>query len=371
MADQQRTIAVVTGSRADYGLLRPVMRAIHDHADLQLRVIVTGVHLLPPEHTADEVARDFTIANTIPMQRPGECSRLEDAEALGRGVTGFAQWLSRHPVDVVLVLGDRIEALAAAAAASVGGIRVAHLHGGDRAEGIADEAIRHAITKLAHIHLPATEQSAKRIKGMGEDPDRIHVVGSPALDELADFPPLPDEKMNALGWPEIVMLLHPTGGAIEHERARAAQLLNLCQEAGKVLAVHPNHDAGREGIVEAIDNARCGQRDHLPRRDFIGLLRRVRLLVGNSSAGLIEGAAIGVRCVNVGRRQAGRDMCANVINVPDGEPDSIKPAIARGLAEGLVEVEHGYGDGRAGIRTAAVLAAFDPARLELVKRNTF
>ncbi|MEE9128733.1 MAG: UDP-N-acetylglucosamine 2-epimerase, partial [Phycisphaerales bacterium] len=150
MADHRRTIAVVTGSRADYGLLRPVMRAIHDHADLQLRVIVTGVHLLPPAHTANEVARDFTIANTIAMQRPGECSRLEDAEALGRGVTGFAQRLSRHPVDVVLVLGDRIEALAAAAAASVGGIRVAHLHGGDRAEGIADEAIRHAITKLAH-----------------------------------------------------------------------------------------------------------------------------------------------------------------------------------------------------------------------------
>ena len=370
MADK-RTIAVTTGSRADYGLLRPVMRAIHDHTDLELQVLVTGTHLLPPLHTVDEVERDFTIANTITMQRPGQCTRLDDAEALGRGVTGFAQQFARDTIDVVLVLGDRIEALAAAAAASVGGIHVAHLHGGDRAEGIADEAIRHAITKSAHVHFPATERSAKRLESLGENPNRIHMVGSPAIDELADFPPLPDEAMDALGWPEIVMLLHPTGRAIEQERDQASQLLALCQEAGNVLAVHPNHDPGRDGIVHAIMNAGCQQREHLPRRDFIGLLRRARLLVGNSSAGLIEGAALGLRCVNVGPRQAGRDMCANVINVPDDEPESIRPAIARGLAEGMGEIKQAYGDGRAGIRTAAILATFDPARLPLVKRNTF
>ena len=370
MADK-RTIAVVTGSRADYGLLRPVMRAIRDHTDLELRVIVTGTHLLPPEHTSGEVEGDFTIAHTITMQRPGQCSRLDDAEALGRGVTGFAQQFARDPIDVVLVLGDRIEALAAAAAGSVAGIHVAHIHGGDRAEGIADEAIRHAITKLAHIHFPATDKSAERLESLGEDPIRIHVVGSPAIDELADFPPLSDETMNALGWPEIVMLLHPTGRAIEQERDQATQLLELCQEAGKILAVHPNHDPGRDGIVQAIVKAGCRQREHLPLRDFIGLLRRMRLLVGNSSAGLIEGAALGVRCVNIGPRQAGRDMYANVINVPDGQPGSIQPAIVRGLAEGRSEIEHAYGDGQAGIRTAAILATFDSARLPLVKRNTF
>ncbi len=370
MADK-RTIAVVTGSRADYGLLRPVMRAIRDHAELELRVIVTGTHLLPPEHTADEVERDFTIAHTITMQQPDERTRLDDAAALGRGVTGFAQQFARNLIDVMLVLGDRIEALAAAAAASVAGIHVAHMHGGDRAEGIADEAIRHAITKLAHIHFPATDQSAKRLESLGENPNRIHVVGSPAIDELADFPPLPDEMMDALGWPEIVMLLHPIGRAIEHERDQAAQLLGLCQVAGTVFALHPNHDPGRDGIVQAITDAGCRQREHLPRRDFIGLLRRIRLLVGNSSAGLIEGAALGVRCVNIGPRQTGREMCANVINVPEGEPDSIQPAIARGLAQGVTEIEHAYGDGRAGIKTAAILATFDPARLPLVKRNTF
>ena len=370
MADK-RTIAVVTGSRADYGLLRPVMRAILDHAELELRVIVTGTHLLPPEHTADEVERDFTIEATITMQRPDERTRLNDAEALGRGVTGFAQQIARDPIDVMLVLGDRIEALAAAAAGSVAGIHVAHLHGGDRAEGIADEAIRHAITKLAHLHFPATDQSAKRLESLGEDANRIHVVGSPAIDELADFPPLSDETMDALGMPEIVMLLHPTGRAIEQEHDQAAQLLELCQKAGKVLALHPNHDPGRDGIVQAIMNAGCPQREHLPRRDFIGLLRCTRLLVGNSSAGLIEGAAIGVRCVNIGPRQAGREMCANVINVPDGEPGSIQPAIAQGLDQGMSEIDHAYGDGQAGIKTAAILATFDPAQHPLTKRNTF
>ena len=124
----KRTIAVVTGSRADYGLLRPVMRAISDHADVELQVLVTGTHLLPPEHTAQEVERDFTITNTITMQRPSQCSRLEDAEALGRGVTEFAQQIARNTIDVVLVLGDRIEALAAAAAAEGAGIKVEHKH---------------------------------------------------------------------------------------------------------------------------------------------------------------------------------------------------------------------------------------------------
>ena len=370
MADK-RTIAVATGSRADYGLLRPVMRAIRDHGDLELRVIVTGTHLLPPERTADEVERDFTVADTITMQRPGECNRLNDAEALGRGVTGFARQFGRDPIDVMLVLGDRIEALAAASAASVAGIHVAHMHGGDRAEGIADEAIRHAITKLAHIHFPATDQSAKRLESLGEDRNRIHVVGSPAIDELADFPPLPDDAMNELGWPEIVLLLHPTGRAIDRERDQAAQLLELCLEAGKVLALYPNHDSGRDGIVQAITEAGCQQREHLPRRDFIGLLRRARLLVGNSSAGLIECAALCVRCVNIGTRQAGREICANVINVPNGEPDSIQLAIIRGLAAGRGEIDHAYGDGQAGVRTAAILATFDPTGLPLVKRNTF
>ncbi|MHC4220173.1 MAG: UDP-N-acetylglucosamine 2-epimerase, partial [Planctomycetota bacterium] len=278
----RRTVAVVTGTRAEFGLLRPVMHAVRDHPDLDLRVVVTGTHLLQPQRTLDEVAAEFELDAVIPMQRPFAPGRLADAEALGRGVSGIAGWLGneavrRGAVDVVVVLGDRIEAFAAAAAAAVAGIRVAHLHGGDRAPGIADEGLRHAVTKLAHIHLPATERSAQRIRDMGEDPDRVHVVGSPAIDGLEEVPPLDDEAYDALGRPEIVFLLHPSGDEASREQDNAEGLLDICLRTGRVLAMHPNHDPGREGIVAAISVSTAPAREHLPRRDFIGLLRRARV----------------------------------------------------------------------------------------------
>jgi UDP-hydrolysing UDP-N-acetyl-D-glucosamine 2-epimerase len=377
----RRTAAVVTGSRAEFGLLRPVMHAVGTHPELELKVVVTGTHLLRPERTLDEVAAEFDIDAVIPMQREWSPGRLADAAALGRGVSGFTAWLGNRAggadVDVVVVLGDRIEAFAAASAAAVGGVRVAHLHGGDRATGIADEGLRHAVTKLAHVHLPATEGSARRIRDMGEDPERIHVVGSPAIDGLNEIPALDEAAYEALGRPEIVFLMHPTGAEAALEQAAAERVLALCRQAGRVLAVHPNHDPGREGIVAAIARSAAPVRAHLPRRDFVGLLRRVRAIVGNSSAGLIECAALGVPCVNVGPRQDGRERPANVIDAPlpsAGDGTGVASALARGLAASPGPVEHPYGDGGnggAGARAARVLAEYDERLHPLAKRNTY
>ncbi|MBT8486063.1 MAG: UDP-N-acetylglucosamine 2-epimerase, partial [Phycisphaerae bacterium] len=147
-----KRIAVVTGSRADFGLLRPVIAAIAAEPELELRLVVTGTHLLPPSFTHETVSAQFDVATRIPMQVAGEVGRDADAAALGRGVSQLAQEFAESHPDVVLVLGDRIEAFAAAAAAAVGGRHVGHIHGGDRAEGVADDAMRHAITKLAHLH---------------------------------------------------------------------------------------------------------------------------------------------------------------------------------------------------------------------------
>ncbi|MHC5008831.1 MAG: UDP-N-acetylglucosamine 2-epimerase [Planctomycetota bacterium] len=375
----RRTVAVVTGSRAEYGLLRPVMHAIGEHPELDLRVVVTGTHLLRPQRTLEEVAAEFELDAVIPMQREWSTGRMADAAALGRGVSGLTAWLGNRSggVDVVAVLGDRIEAFAAAAAAAVGGVRVAHLHGGDRAPGIADEGLRHAITKLAHIHLPATETSAGRIRDMGEDPSRIHVVGSPAIDGLDEVPPLADTAYEALGRPEIIVLLHPSGDEAAREQARAERLLDLCRKAGRVLAMHPNHDPGRDGILTAISVSAAPACEHLPRGEFIGLLRRARMLVGNSSAGLIECAALGVTCVNVGPRQDGRERAANVIDAPwplAGDGAEVEAAIARGLARPPGRVDHPYGDGLnggAGARAAGALAGYDAHRHSLAKRNTY
>ncbi|MCP3903455.1 MAG: UDP-N-acetylglucosamine 2-epimerase (hydrolyzing) [Planctomycetes bacterium] len=373
MSKGLRRVAVVTGTRAEFGLLRPVCAAIEAHPDLALEVLVSGTHLIAPHPTIGEVSAVFPIAAIVEMQRAGETGRRADAEALGRGVSGFAARLAEHPVDVLLVLGDRIEAFAAAAAAAIGGTRVAHVHGGDRAEGIADEAMRHAISKLAHLHLAATADSAQRLLGMGEEPGRVHVVGSPAIDGLDAVDPLADDVYDDLGRPEIVFLMHPAGRSRDIEHDRASRVLARCRRAGRVLALHPNHDPGREGILDAIDEAdEVAVRPHLPRETFVGLLRRVRAIVGNSSAGLIEAAAVPVRCVDIGSRQTGRERGPNVITCPDdGDDHAVEIAVTDALERPATPFRHPYGDGRAGRRIADLLATFEPDKYALRKRNTF
>ncbi|MHC5003245.1 MAG: UDP-N-acetylglucosamine 2-epimerase [Planctomycetota bacterium] len=370
MSDAVRTVAVVTGTRAELGLLRTTMHAVDAHPRLALRVVVAGAHLLPPEPTVAEVQRDFDVAARIEMQRPDRTGRLADARALGRGVAGMARCFGALSPDVVLVLGDRIEAFAAAAAASVGGIALAHLHGGDRAPGVADEAMRHAITKLAHVHLAATDQSAQRIVAMGEPPERVHVVGSPAIDGLADVAPLDDASFAALGSPRLVMLVHPIGRTDEQEATVAAALVDACRAAAPTLALHPNHDPGRNGILRAIEASGIPSRAHLPRSEFVGLLRRVDALVGNSSAGLIEASALRVPCVNVGPRQSGRERGGNVIDVEDEDPAAMAAAIGRACKR-AAPAEHPFGDGRTGRRVADLLAelAIDAAFTR--KRNAY
>ena len=356
-------VAVVTGTRAEFGLLTPVMRAIEAHPRLELRTIVTGSHLLGPAFTSADVERLFPIDAEVPMQRDGASGRLEDAAALGRGIERMAPILAELRPDWVIVLGDRIEALAGATAASVGGVPVGHVHGGDRAEGIADESIRHAITKLAHVHFAATDQSAERIARMGEDAWRIHTVGSPAIDGLTGIEPLSDEAFEELGSPRAVFLTHPEHADDETERLRTLGLLSglLPRFGSRLLCLHPNFDAGREGVLRAIEEmgAREGLvvRDHLVRETFIGLLRRLArdggAMIGNSSAGLIEAAALGLPVVDVGARQAGRERPGNVIHA-DGAHD-LADALERALSMDRRSIEHPYGDGGAGERIAGAI----------------
>ncbi len=368
--EPMRTVAVITGSRADFGLLRSVMQAIDEHPTLELQVLAAGAHLLEPARTIQEVEAAFPLAAVIEMQREELTGRLADADAVGRGICGFTEHFARLEPDIALVLGDRIEAFAAAAAASIGGIRVAHVHGGDRAEGVADEAMRHAITKLAHIHLPATTASAERIIAMGEAAERVHVVGSPALDDLDRFAPLGSAPFEALGRPEIIFLLHPSAEPLEQQARQAQLALGLCRRHGRTLALMPNHDPGREAIAHAIAESPGPSVEHLPREQFIGLLKRVRVLVGNSSAGLIEAAALGVASINLGPRQAGRERPEHVVDVPDWSPAAIERAL-REAASPAPRVHHPYGDGQSGTRIAEVLAGCDFETHGLAKRNRY
>ena len=368
---------MVTGTRAEFGLLRPVMHAVRAHPDLELLVIATGSHLIQPAVTFREVKAEFEVADSIPMQIAGRRTRLDDAEALGRGVSRFARSFGLLGPDWVVVLGDRIEAFAAASAASVAGIAVAHLHGGDRAEGVADEAMRHAITKLAHLHLPATDASAERVRRMGERHEHVHVIGSPAIDGLRAIAPLDDDGWNELGAPEIVLVMHPIGRSNEEEERTANTTLSAIENR-RVLALMPNHDPGRGGIVRALETRRgsLGLVDHLPRARFVGMLRRLGasggVLVGNSSAGLIEAAALGLPVVDLGARQAGRERAANALHDPGLDPGSIRGTLERARTLRPDPDAHPYGDGRSGERAAALFAEVDPHnRAMLRKHNTY
>jgi UDP-hydrolysing UDP-N-acetyl-D-glucosamine 2-epimerase len=367
-------VAVVTGSRAEFGLLRPVMCAIAAREDLDLLVIAAGSHLVPPAPTLRDVRAEFDVAEAVPMQVAGRHTRFDDAEAAGIGLSRLARVLERRRPQWVVVLGDRIEPFAAAAAASIAGIAVAHVHGGDRAEGIADEALRHAITKLSHLHLPATRQSAERIIRMGEPASLVHAVGSPAIDGLERIEPMRDEGWEPLGAPTAVLLLHPLGREdAEEERFALAALDALAGE--RVLALHPNLDPGRSGTLRALaaraDSGAIRLVQHLPRDAFIALLRRLArsggVLVGNSSAGLIESAALGVPAVDIGLRQAGRERAGNVVHAD--EPGEVRSALARARGLSLGSLEHPFGDGRAGERIARLLAEVDPRPGDLRRKR--
>jgi len=362
-AERPRRVAVVTGSRAEFGLLTPVMRAIEDRPELELLVVAAGSHLVQPALTFRDVKRLFEVADTVPMQTVGRVGRFADVEATGRGVGRFGRGFERLGPDWVVVLGDRIEAFAAATAASLAGIGVAHLHGGDVAEGVADESMRHAITKLAHLHLPATEASAERIRRMGEPAGRVVVVGSPAIDGLASVEPLDDAGWAELGEPTAVFSFHPIGRSDEAEEHAAATVLSGL-DGERVLALHPNLDAGRSGVMRALLSAGGHVKlvPHLRRDVFVRAVKRLArnggVMVGNSSAGLIEVPALGCASVDVGVRQAGREAGEAVVRVEGETVDGVRAAIGAARARG--PGGHPFGDGAAGVRTARALCDVDP-----------
>lgn len=357
----QHKIMVVTGTRAEFGLLRPVMHAIHAHPALELYVVAAGSHMVQPAVTFREVKAEFAIADSIPMQTAGKVGRLHDVESLGKGIARFGRSYDMNTPDMVVVLGDRIEAFAAASAASVGGIPLAHIHGGDRAEGVADEAMRHAITKLAHVHFPASNTSAKRIVKMGEDPAQVYVVGSPALDGLDAINPLGDGAFAELGSPDVVVLMHPIGREDKEEADAMRKVLESVND-NRVLVLHPNLDPGRRGIMEAIESAPIDVqvRQGLPRDVFVGLLKRIGAsggaLIGNSSAGLIEAAALGCPSVDIGDRQSGRERSEGWTVHAHESVDSICDALSRVTDPDMQRSDHPFGDGSSGTQIADLIA---------------
>ncbi|MFQ5590485.1 MAG: UDP-N-acetylglucosamine 2-epimerase [Phycisphaerae bacterium] len=360
-----RRIAVVTGTRAEYGLLRSIMKAIDKHPRLRLQLVVGGMHLLKKfGHTVDEIIRDgWRIDARVPMQK-GDDSATDQASGLARGIAGVADFCERAKTDIVLVLGDRIEALAGALGAVTTGRIVAHVHGGDVAPGDFDDSLRHAITKLAHLHFVATPSAMRRVIRMGESADRVYCVGAPGLDQLVEMTAHLRKPSGRSGLALVVH--HACGRPAARERRTMTCILRAVQQAGlHPTIVYPNTDRGHTGILQAIrafqdrvGNGVVRVVRSLPRDRYLQLLIEVDVLVGNSSSGLIEAATAGTAVVNIGPRQRGREANANCVVNSSGESTaSIREALRLALRKRPVIGRVGvYGDGRAGLKIAAVLA---------------
>ncbi len=337
-------VAAVTGSRAEFGLLRPILQELRRRADVDLKLAVTGLHLLAGYgNTIEDIRKSgIPIEGTVPMYEGEIEDPLYHGRALARGVDGFTRLLSEWRPHWVLVLGDRLEPLAAVLAASTLNRAIAHIHGGDRATGShIDEQIRHAITKFAHLHLAATKASAERVRKLGEEPWRIHIVGAPALDAIRtlDLPAEADVRKRLALPPSGaygVFVYHATihGGEQAGEEARTA-LAALVEATGRVVALRPNNDAGNQHVRAALassDASRVRAFDHLEPALYYATLAHAGVMVGNSSSGIIEARFFGLPVVNVGERNRGRECAKNVAFV-DAEPKAVKAAIARSLGD--------------------------------------
>jgi UDP-N-acetylglucosamine 2-epimerase (non-hydrolysing)/GDP/UDP-N,N'-diacetylbacillosamine 2-epimerase (hydrolysing) len=373
-----RRIAVVTGTRADYGLLRGLLACVRDDPDLQLQILATGAHLSPEfglsyrEIEADGFAIDAKIDMLLSSDSPAGVTK-----SMGVGLIGFADALARLQPDVLVVLGDRFEALVAAQAAAIARIRVAHIHGGETSEGAIDESLRHAISKLAHLHFVAAEPYRRRVIQMGESPAQVFNVGAPGLDGLQGMRWLSGSDLSAvLGLPLkkrplFLVTYHPaTLGDMPPKLAMAELLAGLDRfaDAG-VVFTYPNADAGGRELIAMINDYVAAHKQRmcavasLGSMRFLSLMREADVVIGNSSSGLTEAPALKRASVNIGDRQKGRLKAESVIDAAESR-DAIAQAITKALSPafqgGVANTVSLYGEGGASAKIVAQLKAALP-----------
>jgi len=381
-----RRVAVVTGTRAEYGILYPVLNAIEQHPKLQLLLIATGMHLSHEfGYTVQELEKDgFHVDAKVDMLLSND-TLVAMSKSIGIGIIGLAQTWEQVEPDIIVVLGDRVEPLAAAISGSYMNIPAAHIHGGDTGKGGLDESARHAITKFAHIHFPATKKSAERIIGMGEDRWRVYTVGSPALDTILNEPLLPPKTIaKKLGlnssWPVILVVQHPVTTQVEEAPEQMRQTLQAIVEFQyPTIVIYPNSDAGGRRMIEVIKeykkHAFIKAYPSLPHREYLSLMKAANVMVGNSSSGIIEAPSLGLPAVNIGSRQEGRERGKNVIDVGHNKREITK-GIEKTLTDreflvGVKKCQSPYGDGKASQRIAEILSKVEITTQLIQKRIAY
>lgn len=346
-----KKILYITGTRADYGLMHNTLELLNEN--FQLEVVATGMHLMEEFGCSiNEIKKDDFNLHIVNQ------TFLEDDEQsmsifIGNLITDLTEVMTNINPDVVLLLGDRGEMLAGAIVASYLQIPIAHIHGGDISLTVDDKA-RHAITKLANIHFPATEKSALRIKQMGENPDNIYVVGAPGLDSIIKNKDNFDEtylkEKYGIKKDFILVLQHPVSAENKESAFQISQTLDAVTSTSyQILVIYPNADAGGRAMINKINEYDVDSYKNIPHDDFIGLLNIASILIGNSSSGIIESSSFKLPVINIGTRQQGREKASNVIDVDYNREEileAIKYIESEEYSEILKNCDNPYGNGK-------------------------
>jgi UDP-hydrolysing UDP-N-acetyl-D-glucosamine 2-epimerase len=393
----KRAIAIFTGNRAEYGLQYPILRAVNKHPELDYRLLVSGAHLdILFGRTLEEISNDgFRIDAEIKIRMAAD-SLYSTAQAIGSGVVEISTVLSKLKPDIVVVYADRFEGLSAVIAASQMNIPTAHIEGGDLTEGGAlDDSVRHAMTKLSHLHFTTNQQATNRILAMGEEPWRVHTVGFPAIDLITEgCYAQADEVQVKLGLdlnrPVLLFTQHSVTTEFEHAveqiKPSLTAIQTLAAEGIQCILTYPNNDAGGRQIIEQLQifSARkipnIQVHPSLGRHLYHGVLALAKswenrvVCVGNSSSGLKETPAFHCPTVNIGSRQEGRLRGTNVLDV-GYSAESIVAAVRRSVYEDSFRVachraENPYWLGNAGTKIAEVLATVELGQTLIRKRMT-
>jgi len=372
-----KKIAVVTGTRAEYGLLAPLMHKIKASSSLQLQLVVTGAHLLAEFGlTADDITREgFVIDKSVP-EISSASTGAEVAKQVGAGLMAFTAAFEELTPDAVLLLGDRYELLAAATAAFFLGAPIVHLHGGEVTHGAFDDAIRHTISQFARVHAVAAPEYAERLIRAGAHPDTVHIVGGFGVDSLHSVEKLTKVELEAelgirLQDPLLLVTYHPVTAAHHDTAAEIQSLVSALAffPGATVVFTLPNADPEHGVIAEALKEAVKSKENwhlfpSLGGKRYLSVLAYASAVVGNSSSGLLEAPTLGVPTVNIGPRQDGRLVARSVLSCGTDQADiegTITRALSEGFVESLVGMETAYGQAGATDRVLALLksTAFD------------
>jgi len=364
-----KKICVVTGARSEYGLFYPLLKLLSRERGVKLQIVATAMHLSPKFGlTYREIEADgFKISAKIKFPLPDECGT---AVSIGRAVCGIAQALEKLKPDVVVILGDRFETFAAATAAYTLKIPITHLHGGEITAGVFDEAFRHSVTKMSSLHFTSTELYRRRVIQLGEDPASVFNVGAIGLDnirsgDLLSRGELGDQLGVKLSQNLACVTFHPAmlEKAVPHAQLNELfKALALFPELQLVFTL-PNADKGAAGIIKAIrayvesDPTRASAFTSLGQKRYLSLLSVSKMIIGNSSSGIIEAPSLKIPTVNIGARQEGRVRAASVIDCPV-EAKAIAGAIKKALSPAFAAAlrkPNPYGDGRTAPRIAGIL----------------